>query len=76
MGQRGVTCTQCGHEMSQGLCWRLTCPSHGARESAQLVRDRVKRDCASAAQQLRRYHEFDDPPDKALAFVFDDEDEE
>ena len=32
-------CRDCGHEMSLSRCWRLTCPSNGAKESALLVRD-------------------------------------
>lgn len=70
-------CPSCGHTMSQGLCWRLTCPSHGAGISARLVRDRVERESAAGAKRLMRSSLFDqEPPDKALAFVqFDDEEE-
>jgi hypothetical protein len=28
----------CGHEKSNGRCWRLTCPTNGAQESAELAR--------------------------------------
>lgn len=62
--------------MSQGMCWRLTCPSHGAGISAKLVRDRVERESAAGAQRLMRSSLFDPaPPDKALAFVFEDDEE-
>lgn len=28
----------CGHEKTNGRCWRLTCPTNGAKESADLAR--------------------------------------
>jgi hypothetical protein len=31
------SCDLCGHEKSMGRCWRLTCPTNGARESFEYM---------------------------------------
>lgn len=35
-------CSTCGHERTLGRCWRLTCPTNGARESFEHVRSEAK----------------------------------
>jgi len=30
-------CTTCGHPRTMNRCWRLTCPTNGARESFHVV---------------------------------------
>lgn len=32
-----IACPECEHEITMGRCWRLTCPSNGARESFNVV---------------------------------------
>lgn len=44
-------CETCGHPITMGMCWRLTCPTRGARESFGLVRDKVEHQCAERGRQ-------------------------
>jgi hypothetical protein len=35
-------CSICDHPITQGRCWRLTCPTNGAKESFAVVRPATK----------------------------------
>ena len=70
-------CPLCDHEMAMHQCWRLTCPANGGSEKLLAIVDRAKRASAASAQRLMRSSLFDpEPPDKALAFVQIDEEDE
>lgn len=63
-------CPSCGHPRTLSRCWRLTCPSNGARESASLVRpgdgyEAAKRACAEQGRRIAFGHpaSWPEPPD-------------
>lgn len=35
-------CLTCNHPVTMHRCWRLTCPTNGARESFKVVRPATK----------------------------------
>jgi hypothetical protein len=61
-------CPICGHEMSMARCWRLTCPSNGARESFHVMQ-KVQRESAVLAKQVARDPFAGvEPPDQEFMF--------
>lgn len=57
----GTPCAHCGHEITLGRCWRLTCTSNGARESALIAAKgerymAAKRESAEAARRVATGH--------------------
>lgn len=71
-----MRCDGCHHEMSNGRCWRLTCPSNGAGVSSAMVRDRVMIECAAAGRDAQWFNPFAVAPDKAYVGTLFDEDDE
>lgn len=51
-------CPECGHPLAMGMCWRLTCRTNGARESADLVQSpeyqRAKHASAAMGSAVQR----------------------
>lgn len=63
-------CPSCGHPITLSRCWRLTCPSNGARESAAIARpgegyEAAKRASAARAREIMIGHPstWGEPPD-------------